>query len=256
MYTWKSETKRNNSELFPETFRALIIGESNAGKTCLLFKLLLEDYLDYDHLIVVGDSLYQENYKILKQMYEVGHSQKYARKFFSLQEVVKKECSLSTENIINALDRGEGNPVTVEYYGSSDKIPDPSDLEDANYCVVFDDVMTRKNQEIMKSYFTRGRHKRAIVFYLSQSYFALDRQAIRINSNVLILFRLSSIDLQNLHKDRIQLDMSLIEFREFCNETWSIPYNFVMINFDCTAASGKRYRKNLDDFFVPSSQKE
>ena len=104
----------------------------------------------------------------------------------------------------------------------------------------------------MKSYFTRGRHKNAIVFYLSQSYFALDRRAIRMNSNVLILFKLSSGDLQNLHKDRIQLDMTLKEFKEFCNETWSTPYNFVMINFDCKATSGMRYRRNLDGFYVPT----
>jgi len=251
MYTWRSGTKRKNSELFPETFRCLIIGESNAGKSCLLFKLLLENYLDYNYLIVVGDSLYQENYKILKQMLESGYSPEHTRRFFEIQEKVKS-CELNTEQIIDSLNRPNNAPITVEYFTSKDSIPDPSELLEANYCIVFDDIVTRKNQEIMKSYFTRGRHKNAIVFYLSQSYFALDRRAIRMNSNILILFRLSLRDMQNLHNDRIRIDMSFQEFKIFCYDVWREPYNFVMINFDCTANSGKRYRRNLDGFYTPT----
>jgi hypothetical protein len=249
LYTWNNKKKRHNSDIFPDIFRCLIIGESSAGKTCLLFKLLLDNYLDYNHLLIVGDSLYQENYKILKQMYDKGHTKEKTRKFFQIQNIIQ-DCDLSTEQIIDSLDKNSdiGESITVEYYDSSDKIPDPTHLENGKkYLIIFDDVVTNHNQNVMKSYFTRGRHKNAIVFYLSQSYFALDRRAIRMNSNVLILFKLSNSDLKNLWQDRCQNDFTEYkDFKIFCNNVWKVPYNFVMINFNNSFESGSRYRTNID----------
>jgi GTPase SAR1 family protein len=188
-YSWNNKKMRNNSPLFPEIFRCLIIGESASGKTCFLFRLFLENLIDYDHLIIVGDSLYQTNYKILKQLFDKGFNQEYVRNVFNKQNIIE-DCSMNIDLVIEHLNGKKSEPITVQYFDSSDLIPDPSSLKDnTKYLVVFDDVVTRKNQEVMKSYFTRGRHKNAIVLYLSQSYFALDRKAIRMNSNILILFR-------------------------------------------------------------------
>ena len=41
-YSWKQESKRQNSPLFPDNIRGLIIGKSNCGKTTLIFNLLLQ----------------------------------------------------------------------------------------------------------------------------------------------------------------------------------------------------------------------
>ena len=60
IFEWDNDKKRNNSDLFPDIFRCLIIGESNCGKTSLLLKYLLEssplghesstNLLDYNYL--------------------------------------------------------------------------------------------------------------------------------------------------------------------------------------------------------------
>ena len=52
IFEWDTDKKRNNSDLFPDIFRCLIIGESNCGKTSLLLKYLLENVLDYNYLII------------------------------------------------------------------------------------------------------------------------------------------------------------------------------------------------------------
>ena len=82
------------------------------------------------------------------------------------------------ENLINKTESNRSEPsVIVEYYNSNENIPDPSELQNnKKYIVIFDDCITVKNQDIMKLCFTRGRHKNVIVFYLSQSYFSLDRR--------------------------------------------------------------------------------
>ena len=63
----KSNTRQNNS-LLPSSLRGLIVGRSNCGKTILLLNLLLrKDWLDYNNLLIFGNSLHQEEYQILKK---------------------------------------------------------------------------------------------------------------------------------------------------------------------------------------------
>jgi ABC-type lipoprotein export system ATPase subunit len=58
-YSIPSKNKRNNSPLLPDSIRACIVGKSGCGKTNLLLNLLLNDYLDYDHLYIFDKSLHQ-----------------------------------------------------------------------------------------------------------------------------------------------------------------------------------------------------
>jgi len=49
--------------------------------------------------------------------------------------------------------------------------------------IVFDDCVNDKNQEIMESYFTKGRHTNCNCIDLSQSYYDLPGRSIKGNSN-------------------------------------------------------------------------
>ena len=92
-YTWKTDgySKRDNNPLLPSNIGGLIIGKSNCGKTTLLFNLLLQPHwLDYNHLYVIGKSLHQQEYQILKRGYEVGLSKCQVANIFRNQEVLVK----------------------------------------------------------------------------------------------------------------------------------------------------------------------
>ena len=68
----KSFVNRKNHDLLPKSLRALIIGKSSAGKSVLLYNLLLKPWLDYDNLLVFGNSLHQPEYQVIKRGFNIG----------------------------------------------------------------------------------------------------------------------------------------------------------------------------------------
>ena len=122
-FTVKKKT-RENSPLLPSSLRGLIVGRSNSGKTVLLLNLLLrEGWLDYDNLLVFGNSLHQEEYQIIKKGFELGLGKKQVSNLFKNQEFVAPFTAL--ENY-----RGEAlGEITAEFYEDCDAIPDPKALD-------------------------------------------------------------------------------------------------------------------------------
>ena len=57
LYTYQNEQKFYNKQPLAPQLRMVIIGNSESGKTKLLFKFLLEQYLDFQKIIVVSPSL-------------------------------------------------------------------------------------------------------------------------------------------------------------------------------------------------------
>ena len=64
------------------------------------------------------------------------------------------------------------------------------------------------NSSQIDEFFTRGRHEDLEVYYISQSYFALPRQSIGINSDRLIMFKQTLRDVQNMSYDVGAYDMN------------------------------------------------
>ena len=74
-YAWPTENYRENSPLFPQNMRGLVIGKSGCGKTTVIFNLLLQPgWLDYNHLYVFGKILHQQEYKVLRKGLNAGLS--------------------------------------------------------------------------------------------------------------------------------------------------------------------------------------
>ena len=103
--------KRENNPLLPSSLRGLIVGKSNSGKTVLLLNLLLRDgWLDYNNLLVFGNSLHQEEYQILKKGFEIGLGKKQVSNVFKNQEFVAP---------FSALENYQGETpkeITAEFY--------------------------------------------------------------------------------------------------------------------------------------------
>ena len=70
-------SKRCNHPLLPRVIRGLIIGKSGCGKTTLLINLLLRPgWLDYNKINILGKSLFQPEYHILKKALKKNYSNK------------------------------------------------------------------------------------------------------------------------------------------------------------------------------------
>ena len=105
--------------------------------------------------------------------------------------------------------------------------------------VIFDDMLRAKNSSQIDDFFTRGRHEDLDVYYISQIYFALPRQSIRNNSDRLILFKQTLIDVQSMYYDIGAYDMSYDEFKEMCHKAWDERYNYLCIDMTKNKNDGK-----------------
>ena len=86
-FSLKNKVKRANNPLLPSSVRGLIVGRSNSGKTVLLYNLLLKDgWLDYDNLLVFGNSLFQPEYEIIKTGFENNLGKKQILNIFESQD--------------------------------------------------------------------------------------------------------------------------------------------------------------------------
>ena len=250
-YSWCIRTKtRQNSPLFPQNIRGLIVGKSNCGKTTLLLNLLLEpDWLDYNHLFVYGKSLHQQEYRILKKGFEEGLSKRQISNVFIQQDILTRS-NVSPVEAINEYNGIKEGGIKAEFYENCNDIPDPRELNsnEKNLLVLDDCFLGKQNKA--EAYYTHGRHNNCDTLYISQNYFRLPRQTIRENTNFIVLFPQDVKNLNHIHADHCGSDMTIDEFKDFCYKVWSTRFNFVTIDLTSETLNGK-YRKNLNCFYLP-----
>ena len=122
-------------------------------------------------------------------------------------------------------------------------INDPSKLKQMKNIIVFDDIVTMKDQSLPTAMFTKGRHNNCSCFYLSQSFHGVDGQFIRKNANVFILFEINPRNLTEVLKDINVGDNQ--EFKKFATNEWSKDHGYVVINVK--KPLDKRYFSSLFD---------
>src|SRR5574343_746762 len=69
---WNKDKILFENKGLPSSLRLIICGDSNAGKGFLMMRLLLEGYLDFNHLYIFSPSLHQIEYQILVKSLEAG----------------------------------------------------------------------------------------------------------------------------------------------------------------------------------------
>ena len=74
LYTYDEEQKFYNKDPFLSQLRMVIIGNSGSGKTKLLFKFLLDSYLDFQKVVFVSPSLIQKEYDVIIKSLQKGLS--------------------------------------------------------------------------------------------------------------------------------------------------------------------------------------
>lgn len=206
------KTHARHSELLPNIVRCIICGPSNCGKTNLLIGLLIhENGLKFQNVYVYSKTLHQLKYRFL-------------------ESVLQRVPGISFQ----------------KYHGNEDVLS----VQDAkpNSVIIFDDVAC-ENQSNMRDYFAMGRHKNIDCFYLNQTYSKVPKQLVRDNANLIVLFKQDEINLKHIYEEHVNTDMTWAQFREMCSKIWREPYNFLVINKDCSKNNGC-YRNKFDTFVV------
>ena len=253
-FSWKSRVEKpSNNPLLPANIRALIIGKSNAGKTCLILNLLLQPkWLDYNHLYVFGKTLHQQEYQILKKGFEISLTKQQINNIFRNQKEFDK-VKMNPLDVIDQYTGAKKGDIKAEFYGDCGMIPDPAELNSNEKNLLILDDCFLGPQSKAEAYYTRGRQNNCQTIYISQSYFRLPRHSIRENANFLILFPQDANNLHNIYADHCDGDMSLADFERFCRTVWtSGSHQFVTLDLTSDKAHGK-YRKNFDCFYFPTT---
>lgn len=202
-----------HSKLLPSTIRCIISGPSNCGKTNTMLSLLEHpNGLKFENVYVYSKSLYQP-------------------KYIYLEKLLKPIKGLG----YYAFDNGE-------------QIISPSDAK-GHSIFIFDDVSCDK-QDVIREYFSMGRHNNIDSFYLCQTYAKIPKHLIRDNANVLILFKQDDLNLHHVYSDHIGTDMSFENFKSICSYCWRKPFGFLCIFKDFKIDDG-RYRLCFDNYIYP-----
>ena len=242
-----------NHQMLPNNIRGIICGPSNCGKTTLLFRLLLKNYIEYDRLYIFSNSLNQIEYKLLikgfKKHLQPAHIDELFKNAVEISD-------MSLDDIINAIveaaekahpDGSWKSPIEIFEYTDINELPNTNAIDDTKRNLfIFDDCIEDPHQTPIQSFFSRGRHKSCQCIYLTQSYFKLDRQLIRNNANLLILFEISDRDVRTIYSDFVSSTISSCDvFLRFCKYVWrKQDYNFLIIDI-FNRDVGKRNRSGF-----------
>lgn len=206
----EDEARARHSILLPSSIRCLVSGPSGCGKTNVLIALIEHpNGLYFQNIYIYSKSLYQPKYKYL-------------------------------ENLLG--------PITeVGYfaYNESTDIVKPNEAME-NSLFIFDDVACDK-QDIIREYFSMGRHRAIDSFYLCQTYTRIPKHLIRDNANLIVLFKQDDMNLKHVYTDHVGADMTYNEFKNMCAYCWRNKYGFLVINKESDINNG-RYRQGFDRY--------
>ena len=210
----------------------IITGQTGSGKTHLLFNMLTtEGILDFDKLLIYTPTHTQPYFQLLLHGFNNNLKKEVINDLFKIYE----EDNLDIEDIPLLIENANKDP---ENLGKNIEIKVTNKEDDLvlennkkKTVVVFDDCVTNKRQDIQQQFFIRGRHNNCNCIYLSQSYYGIDKDFIRKNANVYILFGQNSRSVTTLLQD-IDVGIENKDFKQLANRQWHDPqeHKYIVIN--------------------------
>lgn len=220
-----------HSKRLTDNLMALICGRTGAGKTYLLFQMLTTPgILDYERIIILTSTPEQAYYQFLKHGFDNHLSKETINQSYNFYEESDEEEDIGALCLESR--KYETNPSDIECILTDDPsaIKDPSKLSEKKNLIIFDDILTLKDQSIPQMMFTKGRHNKCACIYLAQSFYNIDK-LIRKNANVFIVFETNDRNLTELLKDISVGDRG--DFKQYAKNVWSEnKYGYIVINLD------------------------
>lgn len=217
-----NNTFKKHGKLFGgNSKRALLVGPSNCGKTNVMLSLIEHpNGLRFSNIFVYSKSLHQDKYNYLRTLMSPA-----------LQQEDEEE---------------DGETIGYYEFNDADEVIQPSEIPPYSL-IIFDDVSSY-NQDVIRGFFSFGRHKNTDCFYLAQTYTAIPKHLLRDNANLLVIFQQDITNLRRIFEDHCSMDMSFSDFKTLCAMCWKNAKNgFLVIDKDCDLDEG-RYRSGFDSF--------
>jgi len=207
-------------------FRMLIIGASGSGKTNTLMNILMATSGTFDRIIICCKSTEEPFYRFLQQkhkniqFYENG----------SVPDISQFE-PIDGEGI-----NFDNQLSSSNFHEQKSKTKNKSKVSKASVVplqtlIVFDDLMTKKDQEDIIEYYIRGRKLGCSMIYLTQAYNKTPKN-IRQNCNYFVLKKLANKRDLNLIINDISVEADEVkEIYDMVKETADIK-NFTLIDLE------------------------
>ena len=94
--------------------------------------------------------------------------------------------------------------------------------------MIFDDI--RAKEPINFKCFCRDRHSDFNVMFINQNLFSLDRQNVRENCNLFILFKQRGSVVYQLYKDYFnESELGYSDFANICTKVWKQRYSYLVL---------------------------
>ena len=164
-----------------------VVGESGSGKTALILRMLLDNTLDYNKLIICSPNLYQDEYQVIIKAFKSGLDRHHILKYFEHQKQLQDTApEIIIKQVANQLSEKQKTKIKLETYALPELLPEPSNPDKLKVLVLIDDCMILQQKQVLK-YFVSGRPVNINCIFLAQKYSKIDL-TIRENTNVWILF--------------------------------------------------------------------
>lgn len=212
-----------------KNLRMCVIGGSGTGKTSFLVQFITK-FMKVDKIYLVAKHLEQSKLQWLHDFYtEVEHN---------INQKLRKQKKQDNFKIIET------------WTNDLNEMPSVDELDKTKRnIVIFDDCLFVPDKtEKIPTYFVRGRHHGASVFFLSQSFFAIPRK-VRLNTNFYTIFNLPSMtEVVRIQRETAS-DLDKKEFVDLFRTALQEPYQFFFI---ATEEKKKflKYRKGLDGLLL------
>lgn len=133
------------------------------------------------------------------------------------------------------------------FFEGVENIPPVDEFKNSDQTlIVFDDLVTSKNQREISEFYVRARKYNVSCVYLSQSYFSIPK-IIRLQCNYIVIKKLGSKkDLRMILNDN-SLGIDMDDLEEIYNYATNNPFYFLLIDVD-ENNERKKFRRGFLEF--------
>ena len=100
-------------------------------------------------------------------------------------------------------------------------------------------MLGARNTSQIDEVYTRGRHEKLEVYYISQSCFGLPKKSIRNDLDRIVLFKQTLRDVESMYKDIAFHDMRYDECEQMCRRSWIKKFNYICLVMTKNKNEGK-----------------